>query len=108
MSDVKLSPTHEGGCSAARVRPLLSCKRRRLVQPGMLQNLNSKVCVCDLGEKCLLVGSLNNWACNVIFVLLFFFPSYKILNYKMTRISSWPPLPRPSSGTESVFPIPSV
>ncbi|GAA6108510.1 KAT8 regulatory NSL complex subunit 1, partial [Tachysurus ichikawai] len=41
-SDVKLSPSPESGCSAARVRPLISCKRRRLVQPGMLQNLNSK------------------------------------------------------------------
>ncbi|XP_060719913.1 KAT8 regulatory NSL complex subunit 1 [Tachysurus vachellii] len=62
-SDVKLSPSPESSCSAARVRPLISCKRRRLVQPGMLQNLNSKVqrvcfsrSVCDVNSVCMMCG----------------------------------------------------
>ncbi|MCI4384039.1 hypothetical protein PGIGA_G00033770 [Pangasianodon gigas] len=63
VSDVKLSPALESGCSAARVRPLISCKRRRLIQPGMLQNLNSKVqrvCSptrpCDVNSACMMCG----------------------------------------------------
>lgn len=51
VSDAKHYPSPESGYSAARVRPLISCKRRRLIQPGMLQNLNRKVC-----GKCLIVG----------------------------------------------------
>ncbi|KAM9462812.1 KAT8 regulatory NSL complex subunit 1 isoform 2-T2 [Clarias gariepinus] len=63
VSDVKLSPTPESGCSAARVRPLNSCKRRRLIQPGTLQNLNSKVqkvcspaSPCDVNSACVMCG----------------------------------------------------
>lgn len=63
IPDGNLSPTPESGCSAARVRPLISCKRRRLIQPGMLQHLNSKiqrVCSttrpCDVNSVCVMCG----------------------------------------------------
>ncbi|XP_058262436.1 KAT8 regulatory NSL complex subunit 1 [Hemibagrus wyckioides] len=62
-SDVKFSPSLESGCSSARVRPLNSWKRRRLVQPAMLHNLNSKVqrvcsprSVCDVNSVCVMCG----------------------------------------------------
>lgn len=34
---------HDGTCVAARTRPLVSCRRRRLVQPNTVPNLNGKV-----------------------------------------------------------------
>uniref|UniRef100_A0A8B9KQ26 KAT8 regulatory NSL complex subunit 1a n=1 Tax=Astyanax mexicanus TaxID=7994 RepID=A0A8B9KQ26_ASTMX len=33
----------DSSCTSARVRPLISCKRRRLIQPNVVQNLNGKV-----------------------------------------------------------------
>lgn len=63
VSDAKHYPSPESGYSAARVRPLISCKRRRLIQPGMLQNLNRKVqrvCSltrpCDVNSACVMCG----------------------------------------------------
>lgn len=43
--DAAASEAYNGDCSAARVRALVSCKRRRLVQPGALRSLDNKVCV---------------------------------------------------------------
>lgn len=34
---------HDGTCVAARTRPLVSCRRRRLIQPNTVPNLNGKV-----------------------------------------------------------------
>lgn len=34
---------HDSTCVAARTRPLLSCRRRRLIQPNTVTNLNGKV-----------------------------------------------------------------
>lgn len=34
---------HDGTCVAARTRPLVSCRRRRLIQPSTVPNLNGKV-----------------------------------------------------------------
>lgn len=34
---------HDSTCVAARTRPLLSCRRRRLIQPSTVTNLNGKV-----------------------------------------------------------------
>ena len=45
VSSVVPSPA-DHTCVAARTRPLISCKRRRLVRPSTLTNLNRKVCVC--------------------------------------------------------------
>ncbi|XP_062872188.1 KAT8 regulatory NSL complex subunit 1 [Trichomycterus rosablanca] len=46
-------------CVAARTRPLISCRRRRLVRPAALPNLNSKVplglaCGCDITTQCVM------------------------------------------------------
>ncbi|KAJ8383495.1 hypothetical protein AAFF_G00220120 [Aldrovandia affinis] len=50
-------------CTAARTRPILSCKKRRLVRPGMVANLNRKVqrisascCGCDVNPLCATCG----------------------------------------------------
>ncbi|XP_062858682.1 KAT8 regulatory NSL complex subunit 1 [Trichomycterus rosablanca] len=65
-SDAAASSSSDGGCSTARVRALISCKRRRLVQPGTFQALNSKVpkmCSqtrpCDINPWCWTCG--NGW-----------------------------------------------
>lgn len=44
-ADAKLQPAPacDSSCVAARTRPLLSCRRRRLVQPNSVPNLNGKV-----------------------------------------------------------------
>lgn len=34
---------HDSTCVAARTRPLVSCRRRRLIQPNTVTNLNGKV-----------------------------------------------------------------
>lgn len=34
---------HDSTCVAARTRPLISCRRRRLIQPSTVPNLNGKV-----------------------------------------------------------------
>ncbi|XP_010890803.2 KAT8 regulatory NSL complex subunit 1 isoform X1 [Esox lucius] len=51
-------------CVAARTRPLLSCKRRRLVRPSTVTNLNRKVqkmgvpvgCGCEVNPQCVTCG----------------------------------------------------
>uniref|UniRef100_A0A3Q3AEH2 KAT8 regulatory NSL complex subunit 1a n=1 Tax=Kryptolebias marmoratus TaxID=37003 RepID=A0A3Q3AEH2_KRYMA len=52
-------------CVAARTRPLLGCRRRRLVQPNTVTNLNGKVsasrsggvpCSCRLNPGCVMCG----------------------------------------------------
>ncbi len=37
------SPAHDNTCVAARTRPLLSCRKRRVLRPGSLTSLNRKV-----------------------------------------------------------------
>ncbi|KAI5609743.1 KAT8 regulatory NSL complex subunit 1 isoform X2 [Silurus asotus] len=61
VSDVKLST--ESSCSSARVRPVISCKKRRLIQASALQNHSSKVqrvCLptrpCDVNPACVMCG----------------------------------------------------
>lgn len=54
----------DSSCTSARVRPLIGCKRRRLIQPNMVQNLNGKVqrpCCsptrqCDVNASCVMCG----------------------------------------------------
>ncbi|KAI1884133.1 hypothetical protein AGOR_G00223310 [Albula goreensis] len=54
------SSLQDGSCVAARTRPVLSCKKRRLVRPSAVGNLNRKVqrpagprCSCDVNPSCL-------------------------------------------------------
>ncbi|XP_026886955.2 KAT8 regulatory NSL complex subunit 1 isoform X1 [Electrophorus electricus] len=56
LPDAKTSVALDGGCSAARVRALIRCRRRRLVQPSMLQNLDGKV-QCEVNISCMMCGS---------------------------------------------------
>ncbi|XP_041938237.1 KAT8 regulatory NSL complex subunit 1 [Alosa sapidissima] len=56
-----LGVTPDPTCVAARTRPLLSCRRRRLVHPNVLPNLTGKVpkaCVagCGVNTSCLMCG----------------------------------------------------
>ncbi|XP_012672316.2 KAT8 regulatory NSL complex subunit 1 isoform X1 [Clupea harengus] len=58
VSSVVPSPA-DHTCVAARTRPLISCKRRRLVRPSTLTNLNRKVqrasvcrCSCEVNPQC--------------------------------------------------------
>ncbi|KAJ8345443.1 hypothetical protein SKAU_G00296360 [Synaphobranchus kaupii] len=53
----------DGSCIAARTRPILSCKKRRLVRPNAVANLNRKAqrppaprCSCDVNPSCLTCG----------------------------------------------------
>ncbi|XP_076843993.1 KAT8 regulatory NSL complex subunit 1 isoform X2 [Brachyhypopomus gauderio] len=60
----KSSTAPDADCSAARVRPLISCKRRRLVQPSTLPNLATKgqdgYCSltgqCEVNVSCMMCG----------------------------------------------------
>ncbi|KAG8008831.1 KAT8 regulatory NSL complex subunit 1 [Nibea albiflora] len=48
-ADTKHQQAYDSTCVAARTRPLVSCRRRRLIQPNAVPNLNGKVsltCVC--------------------------------------------------------------
>ncbi|NXU48589.1 KANL1 protein, partial [Turnix velox] len=54
----------DGTCVAARTRPVLSCKKRRLVRPSSIMPLSKKVhrnnlarCSCDVNPLCALCGS---------------------------------------------------
>ncbi|XP_062892986.1 KAT8 regulatory NSL complex subunit 1-like [Mobula hypostoma] len=54
-------------CTAARVRPLLACKKRRLIRPNNIQPLNQKnqhpltvKCNCNLTTSCIMCGSKNS------------------------------------------------
>lgn len=55
------SPAHDNTCVAARTRPLLSCRKRRVLRPGSLTSLNRKVqrsvaprCGCELNAQCVM------------------------------------------------------
>ncbi|XP_078280748.1 KAT8 regulatory NSL complex subunit 1-like [Rhinoraja longicauda] len=53
-------------CTAARVRPVLTCKKRRLLRPSNMQPLNQKnlhpllvKCNCNVTTSCIMCGSKN-------------------------------------------------
>ncbi|XP_051273649.1 KAT8 regulatory NSL complex subunit 1 isoform X3 [Dicentrarchus labrax] len=54
---------HDSTCVAARTRPLVSCRRRRLIQPNTVPNLNGKAqrssciqCNCRVNPSCVMCG----------------------------------------------------
>ncbi|XP_027885456.1 KAT8 regulatory NSL complex subunit 1 isoform X3 [Xiphophorus couchianus] len=62
-ADSKLQPTYDGTCVAARTRPLVGCRRRRLIQPNTVTNLNGKTprssctqCNCRVNPSCVMCG----------------------------------------------------
>ncbi|XP_021233333.1 KAT8 regulatory NSL complex subunit 1 isoform X2 [Numida meleagris] len=59
----------DGTCVAARTRPVLSCKKRRLVRPSSIMPLSKKVhrnslarCSCDVNPSCALCGARSSAA----------------------------------------------
>lgn len=53
-------------CTAARVRPVLTCKKRRLIRPSTMQPLNQKnqhplivKCNCNVTTSCIMCSSKN-------------------------------------------------
>uniref|UniRef100_A0A8C2L5U5 KAT8 regulatory NSL complex subunit 1a n=1 Tax=Cyprinus carpio TaxID=7962 RepID=A0A8C2L5U5_CYPCA len=56
----------DSSCTSARTRPLLTCRRRRLIHPNTVHNLNGKVCllrvsfsplcVCEVNGSCVMCG----------------------------------------------------
>ncbi|NWU87180.1 KANL1 protein, partial [Onychorhynchus coronatus] len=57
----------DGTCVAARTRPVLSCKKRRLVRPSTIMPLSKKVhrnnlarCSCDVNPSCALCGTRSS------------------------------------------------
>uniref|UniRef100_A0A6J0U9Q1 KAT8 regulatory NSL complex subunit 1 isoform X2 n=1 Tax=Pogona vitticeps TaxID=103695 RepID=A0A6J0U9Q1_9SAUR len=62
-----VSSAPDGTCVAARTRPLLSCKKRRLVRPSSLVPLSKKVhrssmgrCSCDMNPSCALCSTRSS------------------------------------------------
>ncbi|KFV62949.1 KAT8 regulatory NSL complex subunit 1, partial [Dryobates pubescens] len=62
----------DGSCVAARTRPVLSCKKRRLVRPSSIMPLSKKVhrnslarCSCDVNPSCALCGTRGSPALDV-------------------------------------------
>ncbi|XP_072926908.1 KAT8 regulatory NSL complex subunit 1-like isoform X1 [Hemitrygon akajei] len=62
-----LSASCNTTCTAARVRPLLACKKRRLIRPNNIQPLNQKnqhpltvKCNCNVTTSCIMCGSKNS------------------------------------------------
>ncbi|XP_028675656.1 KAT8 regulatory NSL complex subunit 1 [Erpetoichthys calabaricus] len=58
------STSLDSTCVAARTRPIVSCKKRRLVRPSSVINLNRKVqrasvprCSCDINPSCVMCGN---------------------------------------------------
>ncbi|TKS89390.1 KAT8 regulatory NSL complex subunit 1 MLL1/MLL complex subunit KANSL1 MSL1 -like protein 1 [Collichthys lucidus] len=54
---------YDSTCVAARTRPLVSCRRRRLIQPNAVPNLNGKAqrssciqCNCRINPSCVMCG----------------------------------------------------
>ncbi|XP_070707632.1 KAT8 regulatory NSL complex subunit 1 isoform X2 [Pempheris klunzingeri] len=54
---------YDSTCVAARTRPLVSCRRRRLIQPNTVPNLNGKAqrsscvqCNCRVNPSCVMCG----------------------------------------------------
>ncbi|XP_042199291.1 KAT8 regulatory NSL complex subunit 1 [Callorhinchus milii] len=63
---IMLPAPPDNTCVAARARPVLSCKKRRLVRPNNVQPLSRKVqrpltvkCNCDVTTSCIMCGSRN-------------------------------------------------
>ncbi|NXB43331.1 KANL1 protein, partial [Leucopsar rothschildi] len=63
----RLAPVPDGSCVAARTRPVLGCKKRRLVRPGTILPLSKKApraslarCSCDVNPWCALCGSRSS------------------------------------------------
>ncbi|XP_008111496.1 KAT8 regulatory NSL complex subunit 1 isoform X2 [Anolis carolinensis] len=61
---LNVSLASDGTCVAARTRPVLSCKKRRLVRPSSLVPLSKKIhrnsmgrCSCDVNPSCALCGT---------------------------------------------------
>ncbi|OPJ74626.1 KAT8 regulatory NSL complex subunit 1 isoform C [Patagioenas fasciata monilis] len=64
-----VSSSSDGTCVAARTRPVLSCKKRRLVRPSSIMPLSKKVhrnslarCSCDVNPSCALCGARSSTA----------------------------------------------
>ncbi|XP_072212841.1 KAT8 regulatory NSL complex subunit 1 isoform X2 [Excalfactoria chinensis] len=64
-----VSSASDGTCVAARTRPVLSCKKRRLVRPSSIMPLSKKVhrnslarCSCDVNPSCALCGARSSAA----------------------------------------------
>ncbi|XP_030077827.1 KAT8 regulatory NSL complex subunit 1 isoform X2 [Microcaecilia unicolor] len=64
---LNLLPSSDGTHVSARTRPVLSCKKRRLVRPGVIFPLSKKVHrsstargSCDLNPACALCGNLSS------------------------------------------------
>ncbi|NXC16070.1 KANL1 protein, partial [Corythaeola cristata] len=62
-----VSSSLDGTCVAARTRPVLSCKKRRLVRPSSIMPLSKKVhrnnlvrCSCDVNPSCALCGTRSS------------------------------------------------
>ncbi|NXP06436.1 KANL1 protein, partial [Thinocorus orbignyianus] len=62
-----VSSSADGTCVAARTRPVLSCKKRRLVRPSSIMPLSKKVhrnslarCSCDVNPSCALCGTRSS------------------------------------------------
>uniref|UniRef100_A0A3B3XTJ3 PEHE domain-containing protein n=1 Tax=Poecilia mexicana TaxID=48701 RepID=A0A3B3XTJ3_9TELE len=62
-ADGKLQPAYDSTCVAARARPLIGCRRRRLIQPNTVTNLNGKTprssctqCSCRVNPSCVMCG----------------------------------------------------
>ncbi|CAM4391983.1 unnamed protein product [Leuciscus chuanchicus] len=53
------SSVHDNTCVSSRTRPLLSCRKRRVLRPGSLASLNRKMsvaprCGCELNTQCVM------------------------------------------------------
>ncbi|XP_038591922.1 KAT8 regulatory NSL complex subunit 1 isoform X2 [Micropterus salmoides] len=55
--------SYDSTCVAARTRPLVSCRRRRLIQPNTVPNVNGKAqrsscvqCICRVNPSCVMCG----------------------------------------------------
>ncbi|XP_025910255.1 KAT8 regulatory NSL complex subunit 1 isoform X1 [Nothoprocta perdicaria] len=62
-----VSSSFDGTCVAARTRPVLSCKKRRLVRPSSIMPLSKKIhrnslarCSCDVNPSCALCGTRSS------------------------------------------------
>ncbi|NXG37341.1 KANL1 protein, partial [Dromaius novaehollandiae] len=62
-----ISSSSDGTCVAARTRPVLSCKKRRLVRPSSIMPLSKKIhrnslarCSCDVNPSCALCGTRSS------------------------------------------------
>uniref|UniRef100_A0A452IDR3 PEHE domain-containing protein n=1 Tax=Gopherus agassizii TaxID=38772 RepID=A0A452IDR3_9SAUR len=60
-----VSSPSDGTCVAARTRPVLSCKKRRLVRPSNIIPLSKKVsvtvrCSCDVNPLCAICGTRSS------------------------------------------------